>query len=171
MKTSWPKATMMVGSKFLKVYLRYINILTLHYNGEVLMGGSGFYSNLQNIGGKYHFHLHWSYFDSLSMKYWKLEMLTFYKSVCAVKAPVKETMFEEMARKVFFCHLCCGISTYALQEEKREAGKIKSGITRSLRLEIDSSSFLTQLICTTLKYQTNMTSSCHIPSPPNIRPL
>ena len=84
-----------------------------------------------------------------------------------VRAPVKETMFEEMARKVFFCPLCCGISTYALQEEKREAGKIKSGITRSLRLEIDSSSFLThQLICTTLKYQTNMTSSCHIPSPP-----
>ena len=80
MKTSWPKATMMVGSKFYKVNLRYINILTLHY-GEVLMGGSDFYSNLQNIGGKYHFHLHWSYFDFLSMKHRKLEMLTFYKSV------------------------------------------------------------------------------------------
>ena len=141
MKTSWPKATMMVGSKFLKVYLRYINILTLHY-GEVLMGGSGSYSNLQKIAGKYHFHLHWSYFDFLSMKNWKLEMLTFYKSVCWQVVVGQQRLWERQWQRQClrkwpgkYCLLVL-LSIHALQEEKRKGGKIKSCITRSRRLKI-----------------------------------
>ena len=57
-----------------------------------------------------------------------------------VRAPVKENMFEEMARKVLaFVLSAVSLSIHALQEEKRKGGKIKSCITRSRRLEIYSS--------------------------------
>ena len=57
-----------------------------------------------------------------------------------VRAPVTETMFEEMARKVLsagsFVLSAVSLSIHALQEEKRKGGKIKSCITRSRRLKI-----------------------------------